>query len=290
LSSAEKSYSYLNGKLVPEGEARVSVLDRGFLYGDSVFETLRAYAGRPFMLGKHLDRLFRSAAVLGIRIPLDRQAVADAISRTLEANSLSEAVVRVTVSRGKGPPGIDPGDATVPTFVVHARPFVPYPDEIYSKGAALVIAGVRRTPPEALDPSVKHGNFLNNIIAKGEASRAGAHDAIMLNTRGEVSECSVSNIFFVREGVLCTPSKETGMLAGVTREVVAGLALKEGMEVREGLFRPEELMGAGEVFLTGTTIEVLPVSRVGETVFGPGPVTSRLRESFKTFVARGQWE
>lgn len=275
---------------MPEGEARVSVMDRGFHYGDSVFDTMRVYSGSPFMLRAHIERLFRSAAAIGINIPLDRSGVSDAVARTLEANSLNDAVVRITVSRGTGPVGIDPTHETIPTFVVIARPFVRYPREMYEKGVALIISSVRRTPPEALDPSVKHGNFLNNIMAKGEASRAGAYDAIMLNTRGEVAECSVSNIFFVRDGVLCTPSLEAGILSGVTREVVIRLAEKEGIEVREGLFRPGDVMASEEIFLTGSTIEVLPVSRVDAAAFSVGPVASLLGKRFREFVAGGGWQ
>lgn len=271
---------YLNNRTVPEEEALVPVTDRGFLYGDGVYETMRAYKGEVFLLQEHLNRLMRSAGLIGLGLPKDEQGIIDAVMETLEANSLQDAIIRISVTRGSGPRGIDPTVATSPTFVVMTWPFSPYDPVLFERGVELIIANTRRNSSSSLDPAIKSMNFLNNILAKGEAARAGAFDALMLNPEGHIAECTVSNIFFVRDSTVHTPSIATGILAGVTREQVISIARGEGYMVREGLYLPSELASADEVFLTGTSIEVLPVSRVDVYEFGVGPVTRRLMEAY----------
>ncbi len=275
---------FLNDKLVPESDARVSVLDRGFLYGDSVFETLRAYGGVPFMLPEHLSRLERSADALGIQIPLSKDELRSALMSTLEANSLKSAYIRVMVSRGVGEPGFDPTADTTPTLVVLARELSPYPDQMYKDGVKLIVSSVRRNNPQALDPSIKSGNFLNNILAKGDASRAGAYDSVMLSLEGNVAECTSSNIFFARDGVLYTPSAGVGILEGITCGTVIKLAQELDIQVHEGKFALESLMEAEEVFITNTTMEVMPVRAVDDRTFRPGPQAKRLREAYQTLI------
>jgi branched-chain amino acid aminotransferase len=272
---------YLNDRIVPEEEALVPVTDRGFLYGDGVFETMRAYSGVIFMLKRHMERLARSADLIGLGLPRDEDGIISAVMETIGANSLRDAITRVSVTRGAGPRGIDPTVETRPTFVVMAWPFSPYPSEFFERGVELITARTRRNISSSLDPAIKSMNFLNNIMAKGEASRAGAFDALMLNAEGYVAECTVSNIFFVRDGAVHTPSLASGILAGVTRQHVLSLARGLGHGVEEGMYMPEELQSANEVFLTGTSIEVLPVSRLDKAGFPVGPVTRGLMAAYK---------
>lgn len=272
---------YLNGDIVPESKALVPVTDRGFLYGDGVFETMRAYGGEIFMLDRHMERLARSAELIGMQLPKAEGGTVEAIMETLRANSLEDAIIRVSVTRGTGPRGIDPTVKTVPTFVVMAWPFSPYDPEYFRSGVELIIARTRRNTSSSLDPAIKSMNFLNNIMAKGEASRAGVFDALMLNADGHVAECTVSNIFFVKDGIVHTPSLDTGILAGVTREHVLFLARGTRHPVGEGIYAPPELLAADEVFLTGTSIEVLPVRRVEAVEFSVGTVTKEMMSAYK---------
>jgi branched-chain amino acid aminotransferase len=276
-------YVFLNGAIVPESEAKISVYDHGFLYGDGIYETMRSYEGVVFMLDRHLERLRRSASLIKLGLPEDAHLKA-AVLQALRANKLDDAYLRITVSRGKGPIGLDPGLCGEPTLIVFAEQFRPYPESLYREGVKLIIAGTRRNLVAAIDPKIKSLNFLNNILAKIEAKEKGAYEAVMLNGEGFITEGTVSNIFFVAGGALCTPSAESGILDGITRELVIGLALREGIEVREGKFRPEELLGASESFFTNTTSEVMPVSAVGEKKYRVGEITKRLRQRYRDYV------
>lgn len=278
-------YIFLNGRVVEEAEACVSVYDHGFLYGDGIYETMRSYGGVVFMLERHIDRLGLSASLIRLNLP-GRKFLGDAIYETMEANRLADAYVRITVSRGRGPIGLDPRLCKEPTVVVIAEKFRGYQASYYQKGIELVLARTRRNLVDALDPRIKSLNFLNNILAKNEAIERGVYEAIMLNRDGYISEGTVSNIFFVRNGRLCTPSREVGILEGITREVVIGAAKADGIEVREGAFRPEDIFGAGEVFLTNTTGEVMPVSRLEHATYGIGEVTRRLHHLYRAEVSR----
>jgi branched-chain amino acid aminotransferase len=276
-------YVFLNGTIVPESEAMISVYDHGFLYGDGIYETMRSYEGVVFMLDRHLERLQRSASLIKLGLPEDAY-LKDAVLRALRSNELADAYIRITVSRGKGPIGLDPGLCDEPTLIVFAEQFRPYPESLYREGVKLIIAETRRNLVAAIDPKIKSLNFLNNILAKIEAKEKGAYEAVMLNAEGFVAEGTVSNVFFVIGGALCTPSAEAGILDGITRELVIGLALGEGIEVREGKFKPEGLLEASEVFFTNTTSEVMPVSSVGEKQYPVGEITKRLRQRYRDYV------
>ena len=280
---------YLNDRFVPKEEAVVSVFDHGFLYGDGVFETLRAYRGRIFQLTEHLARLERSASAVGMALPVTRERLADLARESLTRNQLQEAYVRITVSRGPGEIGLDPALCKSPTLVVIAKPFEPYPESFYTDGVSVIIAQTRRNPPEALPPHVKSLNFLNNVLAKMEANAAGSHEALLLNYRGEVTEGTTSNVFVVQGQRLRTPAVECGLLAGITRGIVLQLAREGGIPVEERRLTVRDLTDAEECFLTNTTQEVLPVTRVDRRSIGdgrPGQITRRLHGSFRAGLDR----
>jgi len=267
---------FLNNKLVPEPEAVVSVYDHGFLYGDGIYETMRSYNGVIFKFERHLERLARSASLTRLSIP-EAGFITENIYRTLEANKLSDAYVRVTVSRGKGSVGLDPALCKEITFVVIAEPFKAYPEQLYSEGVKLIIAETRRNLVAAINPKIKSLNFLNNIFAKMEAKERNAYEAIMLNSEGLIAEGTISNIFFLKEDELCTPAAEIGVLDGITRELVIAIAKRKGLRVNEGRFYPEDLFSADEVFFTNTTSEIMPVSQVELSTYRIGDATKTLR-------------
>ena len=277
-------FVFLNNMIVSEADAVVSVYDHGFLYGDGVYETMRAYGGTVFMFEKHMERLGRSASLLRLRVP-DQDFIRDAVARAVQANELSDAYIRITVSRGKGPIGLDPDLCHEPTFVVIAERFREYPAHYYEEGTRLVLAGTRRNLKDALNPKIKSLNFLNNIMAKMEAKERGAHEAVMLNAEGFLSEGTVSNIFFFSRGALCTPSLDAGILDGITREVVIRIAQRQGIRIKEGMFYPEELFSASEVFFTNTTSEIMPVSMVEDVHYDVGELTVALRKLYGQEVA-----
>ncbi len=278
-------YVFLNNMIVPEANAVVSVYDHGFLYGDGIYETMRAYDGIVFMFEKHLERLARSASFLKLNIP-DRQYIRDAVYKTLSANELSDAYIRITVSRGKGPIGLDIDLCRETTFVVISEKFRQYPESCYQEGTRLILAKTRRNLVEAVNPKIKSLNFLNNILAKMEAKEKGAYEAVMLNSDGFIAEGTTSNIFFVNENTLCTPSSDAGILDGITRDTVINVAKKNGIEVKEGMFYPADLLGSTEVFFTNTTAEVMPVSCVEDVRFGIGEITQALRRLYRKEVER----
>jgi len=276
---------FLNDRIVPEHEALVSVFDHGFLYGDGIYETMRAYDGTVFMLDRHIGRLNRSASLIQLTVP-SPEVIRDAVYETIRANGLKSVYVRVTVSRGKGPLGLDPSLCPKPTFVVITKEFEEYPEKYYSEGVTFIIAKTRRNLREALNPKIKSLNFLNNILAKIEAKERGAYEALMLNAEGLIAEGTVCNIFFVRDNILCTPSVDTGVLDGITRELVIDLAKETGMQVKEGHFSPADLFSASEVFFTNTTSEVMPVSQVEDVIYPVGNLTRRLRKLYGEMVRK----
>ena len=276
---------FLNGAIVPDVQAVVSVYDHGFLYGDGVYETMRAYGGVVFMLERHIDRLARSAALIRLKAP-EAELLKDAIYRTLEANRLSDAYIRVTLARGKGPIGLDPELCSEHTLVVIAEQFREYPGSCYEKGVRFIIAKTRRNLAGAINPKIKSLNFLNNILAKIEAKDAGAYEAVMLNAEGFLTEGTVCNFFFVSNGILCTPSADAGILDGITRELVIDIAERNGIKAGEGMFRPDDLLRASEVFLTNTTAEVMPVARVDDVEFKVGEITRTLHRLYRSEVAK----
>jgi len=272
---------YLNNKLVPRAEALVSVFDHGFLYGDGVYETMRAYDGVVFMLDEHLMRLYRSASLIGLTVPPDMNQLKNAVYETMGANSLKNAYVRLTVSRGYGPIGLDPDLCEVPTFVIIVEEMKDYPKTYYEQGISAIISGTKRNLRDAINPQIKSLNFLNNILAKIEAKKAGAYEAIMMNAAGHVTEGTISNVFFCTDDVLCTPSVGCGILDGITRNIVLGLAVREGLTVREGEFTKDDLYGAKEVFITNTTMEVMPVRQVDAVRYGVGEVAKILHKVYR---------
>ncbi|WP_420266441.1 aminodeoxychorismate lyase [Candidatus Magnetominusculus dajiuhuensis] len=271
---------YLNGEFVSESDAKVSVFDRGFLYGDGVFETMRAYGGVVFRINEHIKRLRRSLGMIRLDLSLPESSLYEAIYDTLSANDLTEAVVRLSVSRGTGPIGLSMSLCGQPTLVIIAKPFTPYPQDYYDNGIRVVTTKIMRTPPDALNPMIKSLNFLNNIMAKAMADDAGAHEALMLSANGHLAECSVSNIFFVKEDILYTPSVKSGILDGVMRAQVLELACETGLGVVEGEFFPATLYRAHEVFVTNSTMEIMPVTTVDAVSYPVGHVTRRLMKAF----------
>ncbi|MBI3592083.1 MAG: aminotransferase class IV, partial [Nitrospirae bacterium] len=261
------------------------VFDHGFLYGDGIYETMRVYDGVVFMFDEHLQRLYRSASLIGLDLPKDIAGIKTAVYDTLQANSLTNAYIRLTVSRGYGQIGLDPDLCREPTFVVMTNDLKGYPNAFYEDGIRLIIASTRRNLKEALNPRIKSLNFLNNILAKIEAKKVDAYEALMLNASGYLAEGTISNIFFVKCDILCTPSIECGILDGITRALVIDLALKSGIAIREGEFTPGELYGASEVFVTNTTMEVMPVSRVDMTHYKVGDISRLLLKKYRQEVS-----
>lgn len=280
---------YINSEFFPKEEAKVSVFDHGYLYGDGIYETLRSYGGAVFKLDEHAARLMRSAKMIGLSLPMDAGGFADAVSRTVAENGLSDAYIRITVSRGPGELGLDPALCPAPTVVIMAKQLKPYPPDMYEKGIKVAVVKTRRNSPDALDPAIKSTNFLNNILAKIEAKAAGAAEGIMLNHDGYVAEGTISNVFMVEKGRLVTPSEQSGILMGVTRELVIRLAGEMGMAVDECQFAPLRMASADEVFITNTTMEVMPVTDIdGRAVGGgvAGDVSKRLKAAYEGEVAR----
>jgi branched-chain amino acid aminotransferase len=277
-------YIYINGKIVPSKEAVVSVFDHGFLYGDGVYETMRVYEGVTFMLDEHLRRLYRSASMIGLTVPLEIDSLKISIYETLNTNALRNAYVRLTVSRGHGPIGLDPDLCPEPTVVIIVQDLKKYPRAFYENGISLIIPETRRNLKEAINPRIKSLNFLNNILAKIEAKKRDAYEAIMLNIYGKLTEGTISNLFFYKDAFLCTPSTDCGILDGITRALVIELAMREGLKVKEGEFTKEDLYSAAEVFITNTTLEVMPVSKVDNQIYEVGNITKLLHKVYRQEV------
>jgi branched-chain amino acid aminotransferase len=285
----------VEGKLCPPEEAVVPVMDRGFLYGDSVYEVVRTYGGRVFELDRHYKRMEQSAERIGLTLP-PREKIVRELQRTLEAAKNPESYARIIVTRGDGEFGLGAhlaGSQSRLIFMI--RPLVVPSEEQYEKGLSLAVARTRRNSPQTLDPALKTGNYLNNIMAAREAHAAGADDAVLLDLQGRVTEATTSNIFFVHNNIVVTPPLRLGMLEGVTRAVTLEIAQREGLLTREEPHGPEALAAADEVFLTSTIREVMPVTQliflesteeqkraVGDGK--PGPIAKRLRAAFKRFV------
>jgi len=278
---------YLDGKYVNEEDAKVSVFDHGLLYGDGIFEGIRAYNGFVFKLEEHLKRLYQGAHVIGLKINETPEEMAQVVTETCRQNNLSDAYIRLVVTRGKGDLGLDPRKCPKSTTICIAATIKLYPEELYTKGLELVTVATRRNISEACNPRVKSLNYLNNIYAKIEANLAGAPEAIMLNNEGYVAEATGDNVFYVRDGVLITPPISAGMLEGITRNCVMELAKKRGIEVRETLFTRMDLYIADECFLTGTAAEVIPAVKYDGRVIGngePGEITKTLIEDYRDYV------
>jgi len=279
----------INGRITPLEAAVIPVNDHGFLYGDSVYETVRTYRRRPFLLDRHLDRLDRSAAAIRIPLPWTHDALAREIQRTLEAApGDDDLAIRLMITRGPGPMGYDPALCPRPTLVIMTRVLPPLTDREKNTGVTAVIVAVRRNPIESLDPRIKSSNLLNNILAAQQAKDAGAEEALLFNTHGHLAESTTSNAFFVSSGRLRTPSLDCGLLSGVTRDLVLELCAEAGIAVEQGSWSRQELERAEEIFLTSTTREILPIASLdGRPVGsgGRGPVTGRIQQLFEARVA-----
>jgi branched-chain amino acid aminotransferase len=275
---------YLNGEFLPEEQARVSVLDRGFLYGDGLFETIRSYSGRPFRLTQHFGRLSASAGQIGISLPFSEADLAGTISGLLERNGLGDAYVRVAVSRGEGL-GVDPPASAAPTVSVLARKLKLPEETLYRDGASVIVLGAWGGQPLA---GLKSLSYLDRLLARRAAREAGADDAVLANAAGHLAEASSSNVFLVSAGALRTPSIECGLLPGVTRQAVLEIAESIALPAVEGRFSAHDLAGSHECFLTNSIAEILPVTRAGGAPIGSGqvgPVTAKLAAAYKRLVA-----
>jgi len=274
---------WINGTLYDKADAKISVYDHGLLYGDGVFEGLRSYDGKVFRLEEHLARLWNSAKAILLEIPISREEMARAVNDTLKANNLGDAYIRLVVTRGAGSLGLDPNRTSQPQIIIITDHIAVYPEELYRAGLEIITASTMRNHPAALNPRIKSLNYLNNILAKIESMQAGCLEALMLNHKGEVAECTADNIFLVRNGVLLTPPVDAGALEGITRDAVIELARAAGYEVRETALTRHDVYIADECFLTGTAVEVIAVVKVDSRKIGsgaPGPITRDLKERF----------
>jgi len=278
---------YLDGRLVDEADAKVSVFDHGLLYGDGVFEGIRLYGGNIFRLDEHLERLEYSAKAILLDLPLTREEWKKATCETCRANGLTDAYIRLVVTRGVGDLGLAPWLCAKPSYFIIASRISLYPQEHYDKGLSIVTVPTRRIGPGALPPTIKSLNYLNNILAKIEARQFGALEAIMLNEQGYVAECTADNVFFIHKGAIVTPAASHGALKGITRSTIFDIAQELGIAIREADVTRYDLWCADECFLTGSGAEVIPVVKLDGREIGPGrpgPVTRRVMEAFRRRV------
>ena len=275
---------YLNGYLMPLGQASISVLDYGFLYGYGLFETMRAYGGKIFRLDSHLSRLARAAEILGL--PIEALELKDAVMDTIQANKLGDARIRITISMGEGGMVPDPSTCGKPTVLILAGHYQPYSEQVYQKGFRAVVSSIRRNSQSPLS-RLKSANYLESMLAKQEARAAGVDEALCLNEKGLLAEASMSNIFLVTDDILRTPGQESGVLPGIIRETIMELASQLGINTLEQDVRLDELFQAQEAFLTNSLIEVMPLIEVDGEFIGsgkPGSLTQRLMVAYKKLV------
>ena len=273
--------------MVAAGSARVSAFDRGFLFGDGCYETLRAYGGKTFLLDGHISRLLLSAARLGFRGMPTRASFVRAVSAVLKVNRLRDARVRLVVTRGEGWPELRDLRTSRPTILVYAFHYVPPPASALRDGVRVILSKTVRNDRRASDPAIKSICLLNSLTARREADRTGAFEAVMANPQGYLAEAAAANVFFARKGAIFTPSLSVGILPGITRDLVLALARRAQIPVREGLYRPGELAGADEAFLTASTIEIVPIGFVGSRRLpNARPLTRRLQDLYSREVAR----
>ena len=278
---------YIDGQYLPKSQAKVSVFDHGFLYGDGIFEGIRAYNGRIFKCTEHIDRLYTGAKAIDLQIPLSKEEMTEALLETCRRNSIKEGYIRLIVSRGVGDLGLSPTKCPKPGVTIIADSIALYPQEMYEKGMKVITASTRRNNPASLDPQIKSLNYLNNILAKIEADRAGVPEAIMLNSVGLVCECTGDNIFLIKDEVLYTPPVYVGALDGITRGVAMEIAQSMGYKAVEKEFTLFNVYGADECFFTGTAAEIIGVTEVDGRVIGSGvagQITRKLMEKFKEYV------
>lgn len=280
-----RRYVSLNGQMMSPSEAKIDLYDHGFLYGDGVFEGIRAYNGRIFELHAHVHRLYNSARALMINIPISQNEMTERIKQVVRQNEETNCYIRVTVSRGVGL-GLDPRHIRLePTIAISTADLALYPPEMYENGLHVVTVSTRIPPAQCIDPRIKSlGRYINNILAKMEANRVGAGEGLMLNVEGYVAEATGDNVFIVKDGVLCTPPPSAGILAGITRATVMMLAEQIGIPVREMMMTLYDIYSADEAFLTGTAAEVVPMVVLDERPIGdgkPGAITLRIIDAFR---------
>lgn len=278
---------YINGKLFNKEDAKISVYDHGLLYGDGVFEGMRSYGGKVFKHREHLDRLWESAKAIHLKIPMTKAEMETAVVETLKTNGIVDGYIRLVVTRGGGALGLDPYKCVDPQVIIITDHIALYPPEFYEKGLEIITASTMRNHPAALNARIKSLNYLNNIMAKIEGLQAGCIEALMLNHKGDVAECTGDNIFIVKNGALFTPSIDAGILAGITRNAIIDLAREAGYAVHEITLSRHDIYTADECFLTGSAAEVIPVVKVDSRDIGegkPGKVTRDLIAKFKELV------
>lgn len=278
---------YVNGEFLDKDDAKISVFDHGLLYGDGVFEGIRVYHGKVFKLKEHIDRLYESAKSIYIEIPMTRKAMWEAVQQTVRMNEMIDGYIRLVVTRGIGPLGLDPRTCKNPTLIIIADAIALYPPQYYQTGLEIMTVATTRNHPSALNPRIKSLNYLNNVMARLEAALAGCQEALMLNHKGEIAECSGDNIFLYKNGEVLTPPLDAGLLAGVTRSVAIELARAEGIVVREVPLTRHDVYIADEVFLTGTAAEIVAVVKCDGRFIGsgkPGPLFKKLRDRFTDYI------
>jgi branched-chain amino acid aminotransferase len=278
---------YMNGKIVDEKDAKVSVFDHGLLYGDGVFEGIRAYNNRVFMLDEHVDRLYRSAQSIALEIGMSKKDMAQAVVKACKANHIKDGYIRLVVTRGVGSLGLNPFNCKEPQVIIIADAIQLYPKELYEKGMSIITVGTMRNQAEAVNPRIKSLNYLNNILAKIEALNAGVMECVMLNPQGYVAEASGDNVFVIKGDTLMTPPSWCGALEGITRQVVMQLAPEQGFKVKEEVLTRYDLYNADEMFLTGTAAEIISVVNMDRRVISggkPGPVTKKMAKAFSQYA------
>ena len=274
---------FIDGQLYDKEDAKISVYDHGLLYGDGVFEGMRSYNGKVFRLDEHLDRLWKSAKAICLEIPMTVEEMAKAVNETLAVNEITDGYIRLVVTRGAGSLGIDPNKTSNPQVIIITDYITLYPDEFYENGLEIISVSTIRNHPAALSPRIKSLNYLNNVLAKIEGLQAGCVEALMLNHKGEIAECTGDNIFLVRDGVLMTPPIDAGILEGITRQAVIDIAKEDGIPVQEVSLSKHDVYISDECFLTGSAAEVVPVVKVDTRVIGdgrPGPISKKLKDRF----------
>jgi branched-chain amino acid aminotransferase len=278
---------FIDGKYYNERDAKISVFDHGLLYGDGVFEGIRAYHGRVFKLKEHIDRLFYSAKAILLKIPMSHAQIMRATVEACRKNKIRDGYIRLIVTRGVGTLGLNPNRCKKPSIIIVADKIQPYPPSVYARGMEIVTVPTTRNLHSALNPAIKSLNYLNNILAKIEANNAGVEEAVMLNAEGFVAECTGDNLFIVKNSELSTPPLSAGALYGITRQTVIELAEEEGLKVCEPNLTRYDLFNADECFLTGTGAEIVPVVKIDGRVIGagkPGPITKTLVEQYRALT------
>ncbi|MEK0426054.1 MAG: branched-chain-amino-acid transaminase [Planctomycetota bacterium] len=280
---------YINGKYYSKEDAKISVYDHGLLYGDGVFEGMRTYSGKVFRLVEHIDRLYESARAILLTIPMSKQEMIDAVNNTVKLSGLSDSYIRLVITRGAGSLGLDPNRTSDPQVIIIVDLIALYDRKYYDEGLKIITASTIRNHPAALSPRIKSLNYLNNIMAKIEGLQAGCMEAIMLNHKGEVAECTGDNIFIVKKGQLMTPPTDAGILEGITRNAILELARELKIPASESTLTRHDLLVADECFLTGSAAEVIPVVSIDSRPIGDGKVgktTRFLMGEFKKLVVR----